>query len=244
MVVGDLLQSPNFLYRIELGEEDDTGVRRYTDYEMASRLSYFLWNTTPDAELLESAAQGELTEDEGLETQVDRLMGDDRARQGMRAVFTDIFDLHELDDLTKDPLIFLYMSDDLGESAREETLVGLEQLVFEDDGDFRDLFTIQDTWIDRRLASIYNVPAPSMDGFAWTSLSDSDRRRGFMGQVSFLALQAHAVSTSVTLRGRFIRENLLCQNIPDPPAFAPTRAPAAKSLWILLPGQRKCRAAT
>jgi hypothetical protein len=216
--IAALLQSPHFLYRVDLGEEDGEGGYRYTDYEMASRLSYFLWNTTPDAELLEAAANGELTTDAGLELQVDRLLEAERARKGMRAFFTDMLDLHELDDLTKDPLIFLYMSDELGESAREETLVGLEQLVFEDEGDFRDLFTIQDVWIDRRLASIYNVPAPSMDGFAWTTLPDSDRRRGFLGQVSFLALQAHAVSTSVTLRGAFVQESLLCHSVPLPPA--------------------------
>jgi len=223
--IAALLQSPNFLYRIELGEDDGNGGYRYTDNEMATRLSFFLWNTTPDAELLEAAANGSLTTDAGLEQQVARLLADDRARNGMRAFFSDMLNLHELDDLTKDPLIFLYMSDDLGDSAREETLVGLEQLIFEDDGDYREFFTTQEAWVNRRLASIYNVPAPSMEGFAWTTLPDSDRRRGFLGQVSFLALQAHAVSTSVTLRGQFVRENLLCQTIPDPPSDVDTSIP-------------------
>ena len=223
--IAALLQSPHFLYRIELGEPDDAGGYRYTDYEMASRLSYFLWNTTPDQILLDAAELGGLTETEDLAFHVDRMLSDDRARAGMRAFFIDMLNLHELDDLTKDPLIFLYMSDDLGESAREETLVGLEQLIFEDNADYRELFTTQDAWVNRRLASIYNVPAPSMDGFAWTTLSNADRRRGFFGQVSFLALQSHAVSTSVTLRGKFIRENILCQNIPDPPSDVDTSIP-------------------
>jgi hypothetical protein len=129
--------------------------------------------------------------------------------------------------MSKDPLIFVYMSDELGESAREETLAIVEQHVFDEGGDYRDLMLTQDVWIDRRLASIYNLPAPSMDGFGWTTLPDEDRRRGLFGQVSFLALQAHAVSTSVTLRGLFVRENLLCQSIPLPPADLNTSIPEA-----------------
>ena len=105
--IAALLQSPYFLYRIEIGEEDAEGYR-YSDYEMASRLSYYLWNTTPDAELLQAAEYGELTTMAGLETQVDRLLDDARSRNGMRAFFTDMLDLHELDDLTKDPLISNY----------------------------------------------------------------------------------------------------------------------------------------
>ena len=223
--IATLLQSPHFLYRVELGEDDGEGGRRYSDHEMASRLSYFLWDTTPDTELLDAAERGDLTADASLSLQLDRMLADPRARQGLRAFFTDMLDLHELDELNKDPLIFTYMSDDLGDSAKEETLVGLEQLIFDDDADFRDFFTTQDVWVNRRLASIYNIPAPTMDGFAWTTLPDEERRRGFLGQVSFLALQAHAVSTSVTLRGKFVRQNLLCQNIPDPPADVDTSIP-------------------
>lgn len=107
-----ILQSPYFLYRVELGEDDPDvpGGRRYTDWEMASRLSYFLWNTTPDDELLAAAEAGELTTDAGLDAQVDRLLADERAREGVRNFFSEMLQLHALDELNKDPTVFVHMN--------------------------------------------------------------------------------------------------------------------------------------
>ena len=223
--IAALAQSPHFLFRVELGEEMSDGTRRYTDYEMASRLSFFLWNTTPDDELLAAAAAGELTVEAGLAAHVDRMLEDERARQGVEAFFTDMLSLADLDELSKDPLVFAYMSDDLGAAAREETLAGIERHVFDLDGDFRDLLTSREVYIDRRLAAIYDVPAPTMDGFGWTSLPAGDQRQGLLGQASILALNAHATSSSVTLRGIFVREVLLCHEIPPPPANVDTSIP-------------------
>ncbi|MDG1482506.1 MAG: DUF1592 domain-containing protein [Myxococcota bacterium] len=223
--IAAMAQSPSFLFRTELGERGPDGIRRYTDYEMASRLSFFLWNTTPDDALLAAAAAGELTVPASLAAEVDRMLEDERTRQGVEAFFTDMLSLDELDSLNKDPLIFEYMSDDLGASAREETLAGIERLVFDLDGDYRDLLTGREVWIDRRLAAIYDVPAPSMDGFGWTTLPPDGLRQGLLGQVSTLALNAHATSTSVTLRGIYVREVLLCQGIPAPPSDVDTSIP-------------------
>lgn len=227
--VAALLQSPHFVYRVELGEDDPEapGQRRYSDWEMASRLSYFLWNTTPDDALLAAAEAGELTTDAGLAAQVDRLLGDARAREGLRAFFGDMLTLYELDDLNKDPTAFVHMSADVGPAAREETLQALDWLVMEEDGDYRDLFTTRTTFLDRKLAAIYGVPAPSPDGFGQTELPDDGRRRGLLGQVSFLALQSHPANTSVTRRGLFVREVLLCQPLPSPPAGLNTSIPEA-----------------
>ncbi|MCB9779310.1 MAG: DUF1592 domain-containing protein [Alphaproteobacteria bacterium] len=224
-----LLMSPNFLYRVELGDGLTGGGGSYTgaydDYEMASRLSFFLWDSIPDAELLDAAAAGELTNDAGLLAQVDRMLADDRVVDGVRNLFTEMLHLDELDDLNKDPTIFTYMSDDLAESAREETLLGIEALVFDDDASYLDLYTTQRTFLDRTLAAVYDVPAPEREGFGEVWLADDGGRRGFLGQASFLALNAHATSTSVTRRGIFIREVVLCQPIPDPPANANTAIP-------------------
>ncbi len=223
--IAALAQSPSFLFRVELGETAPDGTRRYTDYEMASRLSYFLWDTTPDDALLAAAAAGELTVPASLAVQVDRMLADERARQGVEAFFSDMLSLEELDELSKDPLIFEYMSEDLGAAAREETLAGIERLVFDQDGDYRDLLTGREVWVDRRLAAIYDIPAPVMDGFGWTTLPADGQRQGLLGQVSTLALHAHATSTSVTLRGIFVREVLLCQDIPAPPSNVDTSIP-------------------
>lgn len=227
--VAAALQSPHFLYRIELGEPDPDrpGRYRYTDWEMAGRLSFFLWNTLPDQELLAAAEAGELTGDEGLAAQVDRMLADPRARVGVGNFFNELYRLYDLDHLSKDPDIFVNMSDQVGPSAREETLWVIEQLIFEDDGDWRDLLITERTWIDRTLAAIYNVQAPALDGFGEVWLDPAGGRRGLMGQVSILALNAHAVSTSVTRRGMFVRETLLCQEIPSPPADVDTSIPEA-----------------
>jgi len=222
-----VLQSPNFGYRVELGEDDGAGGRRYTDWEMATRVSYFLWNTTPDDELLAAAEAGELTTGAGLAAQVDRLLADERAREGLRTFFTDMLLLYELDSLNKDPNVFVHMSSEVGPSAREETLQGLDWLAFEDEGDYRDIFTTRTTFLDRKLAAVYGVPAHAREGFAMTELPDDGRRRGLLGQLSFLALQAHPAGTSVTRRGLFVREVLLCQPMAPPPAGLNTAIPEA-----------------
>jgi hypothetical protein len=223
--IAALAQSPSFLFRVELGEAAPDGTRRYTDYEMASRLSFFLWNTTPDDALLAAASAGALTVPASLAAEVDRMLDDERVRQGVEAFFTDMLSLDDLDGLSKDPLIFEYMSDDLGTAAREETLAGIERLVFDLDGDYRDLMTGREVWVDRRLAAIYDIPAPTMDGFGWTTLPADSLRQGLLGQVSTLALHSHTTSSSVTLRGIFVREVLLCQDIPAPPAEVDTSIP-------------------
>lgn len=227
--VAALLQSPNFLFRVELGEEDPErpGERRFTDWEMASRLSFFLWNTTPDDTLLDAAEAGELSTEAGLAAQVDRLLADDRARAGVRNLFTEVFTLDDLDDLTKDPDVFVHYSDEVAASAKEQTLLDLDALIFEEDGDYRELLTRRRTHLDRKLAAIYDVRAPAREGFAETELPEDGGRRGLLGQVSVLAQFAHPTSSSPTLRGLFVREVLLCQTLPAPPGDVSTVLPEA-----------------
>ncbi|MEC8422850.1 MAG: DUF1592 domain-containing protein, partial [Myxococcota bacterium] len=223
--IAALLTSPHFLYRVELGDEAGAPPNAHGNFEMASRLSFFLWNTIPDGELLEAAAAGELTTDAGIASQVDRMLADDRARDGVRGLYTEMLHLDELDELNKDTVVFTYMRDTLGPAAREETLLGIEALAFDDDASYLELFETRRTFLNRELAALYDVPAPVQDGFGETWLPEDGGRTGLFGHASFLALNAHAVSTSVTLRGIFIREVLLCQDIPEPPANADTSIP-------------------
>ncbi len=221
-----LLQSPNFLYRVELGapSDDAPGQRALTGVELATRLSFFLWNTTPDDVLLDAAETGALATEDGLRTQAARMLADPRARQGVRAFFDDMLRLYLLEDLQKDPALFVHMNPEIGPSAREETLLGLEALVAED-GDYRTLFTTTRTFVDRRLAALYGVQAPAREAFGEVVLPEEGGRRGLLGQVGFLAPNAHVVSSSATRRGVFLREALLCQEIPSPPANANTAIP-------------------
>ncbi len=226
-----LLQSPAFLYREELGEADPDaapggGARRYTSLEMATRLSFLLWNSTPDDTLLAAAEAGDLVTDAGLTAQVDRLLADPRAHDGIRAFFTEMLELDQLDALNKDPTIYTHMSPEIGPSAREETLLGIEAIVFADE-DWRTFFTTRRTFLDPVLAALYNVRAPTREGFGEVELPADGLRAGFLGQASFLALQAHPTTSSATLRGKFIREVLLCQDIPAPPADVDTSIPEA-----------------
>jgi hypothetical protein len=225
--VAAILQSPNFLFREQIGEDDpdNPGGRRFSSWEMASRLSFLLWNTGPDRALLDAAEAGDLVTEEGLVAEVERMMADDKARGGIRAFFSELYKLYLLDDLEKDPAVYVHMADDVGPAAREETLQNVETLVFDEDADFREFITGERTFINPKLASIYNVRAPARDGFAEATFTEADGRRGFLGQLSFLALNSHPVRSSATLRGKFVRETLLCQSIPEPPADVDTSIP-------------------
>jgi hypothetical protein len=221
-----MLQSPSFLFRVELGEPapDRSGLR-YTSLEMATRLGYFLWNTTPDDELLDAAERGELVDRAGLERQVDRMIASPKARHGLRNFFSERLALYQLDDLVKDTKIFPQTSAELGPDAREETLRTIEDLVFDRDADFRQMMTSKRTFINRRLAALYDVQAASLDGFAPVLLPKDSERQGLLGQASVLAQYAHSTSSSSTLRGKFMRTVLLCATIPPPPADVDTSLP-------------------
>ena len=222
-----MLQSPSFLFREELGadEADAEGRRWLTDWEMASRLSFMFLNSAPDEALIAAAEAGELTTDEGVKAQVVRLLELPRAREGVRQFFTDVFDLDKLDDLNKDPTVFTSFNTEIGPAAREETLALLEWMVFEEDGDFRDVMTTRRAFVDRKLASMYGIVAPAREGFGWTEHPEDGLRVGLLGHVSVLTQHAHPVSTSATLRGIFVRETLLCQEVPQPPADVDTSIP-------------------
>ncbi len=227
MIITALLQSPHFLYRVEMGEAhpEVAGERRVTSYEMASRLSFFLWNSIPDSALLAAAEANELTTMSGRSAQVERMLHDPKLRRSVRNFFWEWWQLFELDQLTKDPTIYKHYSPELGDMAAEETLQLVEHVVLERDVDVAELLTTRTTFVNRRLAAIYNIPAVVEDGFAMTQLPAEGLRRGFLGQVSFLAQNAHPVSTSATLRGIFVREILMCETIPPPLSEVNTALP-------------------
>jgi hypothetical protein len=221
-----ILMSPNFLFRVEVGEDHD-GRRRFTNQEMAARLSFFLWNTLPDDELLAAAEAGELTDRAALAGHVERMLASERARAGIESFFAERFELYKLDHLLKDSTVFTSTSAELGAYAREETLRAMAYLLLEREADYREIFTTRETFVNRKLAALYAVPAPSLDDFALTTLPADGPRAGLLGHASVLSLFAHPVSTSATLRGKFIRTALLCHTVPPPPADVDTSLPEA-----------------
>jgi hypothetical protein len=222
-----LMQAPDFLFRVEVGEEDPQhpGQRRLTDHELAARMAWFFWNEPPDMTVHAAVEGGLLATDEGIVQLAGQMMDDPRSRVGMRAFFTELLALDGLDGLVKDPVLYPQFTEAIGPSAREQTLLTVEAHLYEDDADYRDLFVTRRTFVDPKLASLYGVEAPNRDGFGEIVLPAEGGRRGLLGHISFLALQAHSTSSSATRRGIFIQERLLCHPLPPPPANVDTSIP-------------------
>jgi hypothetical protein len=223
-----MLQSPSFVYQIELGLPAGASldVRRLTGYEVATRMSFFLLDTTPPPELLDQAESGALDSADGVRAAATDLLERPEAREALRGYYDELFRLRHLGSLPKDAGAFPAFTGSLAEAMREETLLLIDELVWDGDGDFRDFFDSDHTWVNPELAAFYGVSAPSPDGFGQVSLPPEQKRGGFFGHASFLATYAHASGTSPTLRGKFVRERLLCQNIQAPPPDVITVLPS------------------
>ena len=222
-----ILTSPFYLYRPQVGVPDAGGgeTGRLDAYELATRLAFFLWNTLPDEALLEAAERGSLEDHDGLAREVERLLSHPNARRGVRAFTAEWLELHRLDFVIKDTTIFPDAAPALFPAAREQTLRTVERHVFDLNGDFRDLLTSRETFVDRRLAALYNVRAPEAEGFGLVTLPADSPRRGLLGHASVLSTWSHSTSTSPTLRGHFVRRTLLCQTTGAPPVGVDTAIP-------------------
>lgn len=219
-----VLQSPSFLFRVEIGEKSPLGYR-YTNWEMASRLSFLLWDAPPDDDLRQAAAKGELTSADNVRLHAQRMLDDPRARASLTRFFRDFMNLGKLNALDKQPDKFPQLTATLGPSMRIELERMFEENVFEKQGDFRELFTTRDTYVNEDLARVYGIEG--ITGPDWTpvTLPDDGTRAGILTTPGFLALNAHKTQTSPTHRGRFVRLNLLCQDIPPPPPGINTTLP-------------------
>jgi Protein of unknown function (DUF1592)/Protein of unknown function (DUF1588)/Protein of unknown function (DUF1595)/Protein of unknown function (DUF1587)/Protein of unknown function (DUF1585) len=220
--VAAILESPHFIYREELGTADPANAARvvFDDHELATRLSYFLWNTTPDDMLLDAADAKQLA-GAGFAAQVQRLLTSPRAVTGAETFFGEYFRLGDLDNLPQLPSVFPKSTPTIGPAMREETQRFLADLAITRNGDFRDMFVSTTTFVNAELAGLYGLPAPAGTGFSQVTLPDAGLRAGYLGQGSFLALNAHSNVTSPTYRGKFIREMLMCETIPPPPMNVP-----------------------
>ena len=225
--VAGILQSPHFLYREELGTAvaATPSQRTFNGFEIATRLSYFAWGTTPDDLLLSAAEAGKLASDAGIKEQAERLLASPRARAATEIFFNELLHLGDLDELPQVASVYPQVSATLGASMRGETLRVLDDLAWNTAADFRDVLETRTTFLNAELAKLYGVPAPAGTGFVKTTLPNDGMRLGLLGQGSFLALNAHADSTSPTRRGKFIREVLLCQAVPPPPPDVDTTLP-------------------
>ena len=222
-----LLQSPSFLYRVELGQPDPArpGWSLLTPHELATRLAFFLTGRGPDEALLDAADRGELVTRAQVLAAAERLIATDAARAALAVHYDEVLRLRELPTVSKNEQLFPALDAGLRTSMREETQRLIADLVWDRDVDFREIFDAPYTFVDSRLARLYGLP-DTRRGFTRAELAAASGRAGILGHAAFHTLQSHATTTSPTLRGKFIREVLLCQSIPAPPPGVSTTLPA------------------
>ena len=220
-----MLISPSFTHLVEVGESRGDYFA-YTDYELASRLSYLLWDTTPDEVLLEAAAAGRLGTIEGLEEQFDRMVADaGRVAQGIRAFSYDLLQLRGLDHSLVDPNLFPGFSGPVRESLEEGTLRMMVDMALSDEREFLAVLESGFTYADGNLAGYYEQLAPDA-AMQRIELPADGLRVGLLTEPSLLATTSGAGVTSPTRRGRFIFSRLLCATIPPPPPDVADDLPA------------------
>ena len=210
-----LLTSPNFLYRVEIGEAAGTGSYRYNGWELASRLSYLLWNTTPDAELLTAAESGSLGGSNGaagLRQQVARLLASDRAKSGISTFASELFALDDIAMVPKD--------DERATPALRDAMAAEIRRMFESrldpEADMLELFDSNKVFVNADLAKIYGLSGITGSDLQPATLP-AGPRAGLLGTAGFLTLHSKDQATSPTSRGLFVREGILCTKVPDPP---------------------------
>ncbi len=216
-----MLQSPRFLYRIEAGEDDpaDPTRRRYDSFEMAERLSFLLWNTSPDDELLQAAERGELLDAASLEKQTRRLLDSPRARSAVQGFFDQYLNLGTLAQVERDPARYPAFTKTLLSAMRSEVQLLVDDFVFRRQADIREIFSTRRTFVNKELSSLYQVAAPGATEVAFVpvELPASGPRAGVLTLGAVLTMNAHPTDTSPTLRGKYLRERVLCQLVPPPP---------------------------
>lgn len=241
MALAGLLTSPQFVFIYDQTEPDPdrAGEIRLTAYAMASRISFLLWNSTPDIALLTAAERGQLRTTEGLAKQVDRMLSAPRLEVSVRAFFSDMLQFDEFDTLEKDTKLYPSYNRRIAAEGREQTLRTLVDLLLEKNGDYRDVFTTRKTFMTAMLASAYGVLvnadyAENTDWFPYEYPSDVPTA-GILTQFSFIGLHSHPGMTSPTLRGKALREVLMCQKVPPPPPnvdFSKFKAPDGKQATV------------
>ncbi len=209
-----ILVSPQFLYRLEHDPKGDPGaVHPIGDYELASRLSYFLWSSMPDPQLLQLAAEKRLTEPAVLHAQERRMLLDPKAAALIDNFAGQWLELRNLDSIHPDPVQFPEFDNQLRQAMYTETRTFFASVVQEDHS-ILDFIDAKYTFVNERLARFYGIPGVEGNQFRRVEL-DGTQRSGVLTQASVLAITSYPTRTSPVLRGKWIMENVL--NTPPPP---------------------------
>ena len=227
VVLQVVLQAPQVVYMVEGGVSgDDADTRRLTDHEVATRLSYFLWGTTPDDALLAAAGKGELQDNAGLRGQAERLLGDPRAEAVVQRFVSQWLQIdggqlhHALEDVTRDETLFPEMSPELLAAMRTETEAFVRRTFFDEGGSFSDLLSANYAYVNGPLATLYGVEGPTdADTWEWVTLPE-DQRAGLFTRAAFLTVLSTKTVTAPIRRGVWVVEEALCDELGTPPPNA------------------------
>ncbi len=216
-----MLVSPNFLFRIERDPDptDPSKVHRVSDIELASRLSYFLWSSAPDEELLQTAEKGVLHEPAVLEAQLKRMLNDRRSASLTQNFAGQWLEIRNLDSVKPDPDKFLSWGPELRNAMKTETQMFLNHILREN-RPLSDLLDARYTFLNDRLARFYGIADVTGPEFRRVELP-GDQRGGILTQASVLTVSSYPTRTSPTIRGRYILNNILGTPPPPPPPDVP-----------------------
>ena len=221
LAIQAMLVTPQFLFRMERDPNptDAQEVHRISDVELASRLSYFLWSSMPDDELLGLAEAGKLHDPAVLDAQVKRMLADPRS-----AALPDNFagqwlEIRNLDVVKPDPQKFPEWGPELRDAMKAETRMFFEYVLTED-RPLSDFIDARYTFLNKRLAKYYGIPGVTGSDFRRVDLS-TDQRGGILSQASVLTVSSYPTRTSVVLRGKYLLNNILGSEIPPPPPDVP-----------------------
>lgn len=224
LAVQRTLVSPSFLFRTEFAPDaaatPGSGAYRLSDVELASRLSFFLWSSIPDDQLLDLAAQGKLHEPAVLERQTRRMLADPRSQAFTTNFAGQWLSLRRLADIVPDPFLFPDYGDTLALAFQREAELFFDSVVREDRSTV-DLLTANYTFVNERLAQHYGIPNVKGVNFRRVALADDSPRRGLLGKGAILTVTALPNRTSPVVRGKWVLQNLLGTPPPEPPPNIP-----------------------
>ena len=224
-----LLQTPDFLYRVELGAPDAAKPERLrpSGPEMATRLAYLFWGSPPDAVLDAAAASGELLTNAGVRKQAERLLADPKARPVIRFFFDNLLPISSLSQLERDAMLYPTFNASIGGYLREETQRLLEYEIFEGSGTWPGALTAPYTFMNAPLAAFYGMSG--VTGMDFTKVPvDTTRRLGVLTQAGVMAGSTPSNQTNPVLRGSFVAQKLMCRPLAlptDPNILAKVKPP-------------------
>jgi hypothetical protein len=223
VVLSAILQAPSFLYRPQMGVPlmDGSGSVQLDDYEVATRLSYFLWASTPDDALLAAADAKKLSSQQGVATEVNRLIADAKFARTVESFHTQWLGLDELRTLTKDAVVYPAFGEPLRQAMWADVTMFVDDVVVKGDGLLSTLFSAPVAFVTPASAPLYGVAYPGTGTEPLKVQLPAGERAGLLTQPGFLAVHANPNQGSPIKRGLAVRERLLCQGLPAPPPDVP-----------------------